>query len=73
MMFSTERNIGKFVKKILGQNDIEAVLLRLDRLTLDEAWATGAQTLEVLHGLVQHRRAVLVGKNTTLSLSLVRY
>jgi len=58
---------------MLGENDIEAVLLRLDRLTLDEARATGAQTLEVVHGLVRHRRAVLDGKNTTLSLSLVRY
>ena len=58
---------------MLGENDIEAVLLRLDRLTLEEARATGAQTLEVVHGLVQHRRAVLDGKITTLSLSLVRY
>ena len=71
--YSTERSTEKLVKKILGQNDIEAALLRLDRLTLDEAWATGVQTLEVVHGLVQNRRAVLVGKNTTLSLSLVRY
>ena len=51
----------KFVKKILGENDIEAVLQRLDRLTLDEARATGAQTLEVVYGLVQHRRVVLNG------------
>ena len=70
---STERSTEKLLKKILGQNDIEAALLRLDRLTLDEAWATGAQTLEVVHGLAQHRKAVLDGKNTTLSLSLVRY
>jgi len=52
----------KFVKKILGENDIEAVLQRLDRLTLDEARATGAQTLEVVYGLVQHRRIVLDGE-----------
>ena len=58
---------------MLGENDIRAVLLRLDRLTLDEARATGAQTLEVVHSIVQHRRAVLGGKNTLLSLSLVRY
>ena len=57
-----ERNAEKFVKKILGENDIEAVLQRLDRLTLDEARATGAQTLQVVYGLVQHRRAVLDGK-----------
>ena len=58
----TERSIEKFVKKILGENDIEAVLQRLDRLTLDEARATGAQTLQVVYGLVQHRRIVLDGK-----------
>ena len=50
------------MKKILGENDIETVLQRLDRLTLDEARATGAQTLQVVYGLVQHRRAVLDGK-----------
>jgi hypothetical protein len=49
---------------MLGENDIEAVLQRLDRLTLDEARATGAQTLEVVYGLVQHRRIVLEGENT---------
>jgi len=58
----TQRNIEKFVKKLLGENDIEAVLQRLDRLTLDEARATGAQTLQVVYGLVQHRRVVLDGK-----------
>ena len=57
-----DRRTEKFVKKILGENDIEAVLQRLDRLTLDEARATGAQTLEVVYGLVQHRRVVLDGE-----------
>jgi hypothetical protein len=52
------------VKKFLGENEIEAVLQRLDRLTLDEARATGAQTLEVVCGLIQHRRVVLDGANT---------
>ena len=58
----TERGTEKFVKKIFGDNDIEAVLHRLDRLTLDEARAAGVQTLEVVYGLVQHRRVVLDGK-----------
>lgn len=52
---------------MLGENGIEAVLLRLDRLTLEEARATAAQTLEVVHGLVQHRTAVLGGKIILLS------
>ena len=55
------------MKKILGENEMEAVLQRLDRLTLDEARATGAQTLEVVCSLVQHRRVVLDGKETVLS------
>ncbi|KAF8465160.1 hypothetical protein DFH94DRAFT_848720 [Russula ochroleuca] len=48
-----------FMKKLRGENDIEATLLRLDRLTLDEVRATAAQTLEVVHGLVRQRRVVM--------------
>jgi hypothetical protein len=44
----------KFVKKLLGDNKVEAVLQRVDRLTQDEARATAAQTLEVVCGLVQN-------------------
>src|SRR6266567_2192689 len=36
----------KFAMKLLGESEIEAVLQRLDRLTLDEARMTGAQTLQ---------------------------
>jgi hypothetical protein len=36
------------MKKLRGENDIEATLQRLDRLTLDETRATAAQTLEVV-------------------------
>jgi hypothetical protein len=50
------------VKKLRGENDIEATLQRLDRLTLDEARATAAQTLEVVYGLVQQRKAVMEGE-----------
>ena len=49
------------MKKLRGENDIEATLQRLDRLTLDEARATAAQTLEVFYGLVRHRRVVMEG------------
>ena len=48
--------------KILGESEIEDVLQRLDRLTQDEARATGAQTLEVVYSLVQHRKAVMDGE-----------
>ena len=49
--------------KLRGEKDIEATIQRLDRLTLDEGRATAAQTLEVVYGLVQHRIAIMNGKN----------
>ena len=60
--FFTHRNIVKFVKKVFGEKDFEAILQRLDRLTQDEARTTAAQTLEVVHGLVQNMRVVMEGK-----------
>ncbi|KAH9995623.1 hypothetical protein BJV77DRAFT_1066312 [Russula vinacea] len=55
----TQGRFKKFVKKIRGDNEIEATLQRLDRLTLDEVRATAAQTLEVVYGLVRHRRVLM--------------
>jgi hypothetical protein len=52
----------KFVKKLFGENEVGAVLQRLDRLTQDEARTTAAQTLEVVYGLVQNMRVVIDGK-----------
>jgi predicted SnoaL-like aldol condensation-catalyzing enzyme len=49
--------------KLRGEKDIEATIQRLDRLTLDEGRATAAQTLEVVYGLVQHKRAIMDGEN----------
>ena len=37
------------MKKVRGENDIEAALQRLDRLTQDEVRATAAQTLHVVN------------------------
>ena len=51
----------KFAKKLLGESEIEAALQRLDRLTLDEARMTGAQTLHVIHGLVNSMKMVMDG------------
>jgi hypothetical protein len=56
--------IEKFVKKLFGENEVEAVLQRLDRLTQDEAKTTAAQTLEVVYGLAHNMRAVIEGNNT---------
>jgi hypothetical protein len=43
---------------------MEPILQRLDKLALDEVQASGARTLEVVYGLVQHRRRVIDGKKT---------
>ena len=51
----------KFAKKLLGENEIEAVLQRLDRLTQDEARITVAQTLGVVHGLVSNVKIIMEG------------
>jgi hypothetical protein len=53
------------MKKLRGENDIEATLQRLDRLTLDEVRATAAQTLEFVYRLVRHTRVVMDGENFT--------
>ena len=54
------------MKNVRGENEMEAALRRLDRLTSDEGRATAAQTLEVVYGLVRHRRVLLDGKITCL-------
>jgi hypothetical protein len=65
-------NIEKFVRKFLKEDEIVAVLHRLDRLTRDEARATGAQTLEVVCGLVQHKKVVTEGGKTVSVMFVVR-
>jgi hypothetical protein len=57
----TQCNAEKLVKKLLGENEVEAVLQRLDRLTQDEARTAAAQTLDVVYGLVQNMKMVMDG------------
>ena len=56
-----EPGAEKFAKKLLGESEIEAVIQRLDRLTDDEARLTIAQTLQVVHGLVNNVKVVMCG------------
>jgi hypothetical protein len=56
------------MKKLFGEKEVEAVLQRLDRLTLDEARTTAAQTIEVVYGLVQNMRVVVNGGPIPLDL-----
>ena len=60
-----QRHAVKFVKKFFKEKDIEAVLERLDRLTQDEARTAAAQTLAVVHGLVQNMRGFMDGEQLT--------
>ncbi len=62
----TQRDAEKFGKKLLGENDVEAVLQRLDRLTQEEARTTAAQTLEVVYGLMKNMKVVMDGANDLL-------
>ena len=66
LCYFTERNAVKSVKKGFGEKDVEAILQRLDRLTQDEARTTAAQTLEVVHGLVQNMRMIIDGEQAHL-------
>jgi len=50
-----------FAKKLLGESEIEDMLHRLDRLTLDEARMAGTETLQVVHGLVNNLKLVIGG------------
>jgi hypothetical protein len=61
----------KFVKKLFGEDDIEVVLRRLDRLTQDEARVTAAQTLDVVYGLVQDTEAFMDGEPILMACHLV--
>ena len=60
------------MKKLLGENDVEAIFQRLDRLTLDEARTTAAQNLQAVYGLVQNMRVVMDGEQVLLVLGLSR-
>ncbi len=63
---AAERITEKFANKLLGENDIEAILNRLDRLTKEEALATAANTLEVVHGLLSNVKEVMDGAQAIL-------
>ncbi|KAF8486223.1 hypothetical protein DFH94DRAFT_175659 [Russula ochroleuca] len=63
----------KFAKKLMGENDIEAVLQRLDRLTVEESRMTATQTMEVVYGLFNNMKVVMDGTETLLDISFTVY
>ena len=64
----TRCDAEKLGKKLLGENNVEAVLERLDRLTREEAQTTATQTLELVYGLVKNIKIVLDGARCLLVL-----
>ena len=58
---------------MLGEKEIEDILRRLDRLTLDEARMTGTQTLQVVHDLVTNMKLVMDGTHLSLGFLLTTH
>ena len=52
-----------YAKKVLGEKDIESVLGRLNRLTLEESKITATQTLDVVYRLVNQMQVLMEGAN----------
>jgi hypothetical protein len=57
----------------LGEAEIEGVLQRLDRLTVDEARMTGTETLLVVYGLLSNMKLVMNGIQLLLCLLFMTY
>ena len=54
-----------------GKDKIQASLGRLDRLTKDEGLSVAAQTLGMVHGLVENMKVVMEGAPYTHDFSRV--
>ena len=48
----------KFLKKLVGERDIEDALRRLDQLTREEAWMAYAEILKITHGVEDKMREI---------------
>jgi hypothetical protein len=57
----TEHVAEKNATKLLGEEDIEAVLQRLDRLTVEESKKTVPEILNVIYGLFNGMQVVMDG------------
>ena len=60
--YSIQCNKEKFIEKLSGRKDVDAVLQRLDRLTQGEVRITAVQILVVAYGLAQTMRVVMDGE-----------
>ena len=64
---------GTYARKIFGDDKIKSVLKRLVRLTQDEGWTVGVQTLSVVHSLDGTMRKVIEGMQSVVDWSLACY
>ena len=64
--------LEKFVRKLLGRNDIEDALKRLDTLTMEEARMAIAETLNVTHSVDDKVAVLIEGGRDTFFLSFTR-
>ena len=51
----------KYATKLLEENDMEAVLQRLDRLTVEESKVAVPEILDVIYGLFNSMQVVMDG------------
>jgi hypothetical protein len=57
----------------LGENNMEEMLQRLDRLTMEESRMTVAQTTEVVYRLFNNMKVVLEGLYISWNWFIVQY
>ena len=60
--YLTQCNLERFVDNHFGEQDVEAALQRLGRLSQDEARMTALEILKVVHGLLRNLNIVMDGE-----------
>jgi hypothetical protein len=57
----TDHESEKYLKKLIGKNDIEDALLRLDQLTAEEARMATVEVLKVTHRVDDNVKVLIDG------------
>jgi len=71
-------SLGKYLRRLVGKNDLEDALKRLDKLTQEEARMATAEVLKVMHSVDNNMEVVIDGaqreflSSDMLSLSSIR-
>jgi hypothetical protein len=60
--YLTQLHTVNLLNKYSQEKHVDVILQKLDRLTEDEARTTAAQTLEVVHILIQNMKVVVSGE-----------